>query len=147
MATEWTSFFSDLFRDYLAADTALAALTSKKTKDATAKLTRPRLIVSCESESTTHRASFKGTVNVMYGIAITKDGEEPADAAVINAAIETRLQDDAAWTAYVQTLTVPTRTGWMITKQRLGTMQEETDADKHTRDYTFPLTIHAVTKR
>lgn len=152
MATEWTSFFSSLIRNYLAAapvESGIPALTElpKKTQDDTAKLKRPRLIVSCESEPTTHRATFKGTVSIVHGIALTKDGAEPAEAATVNAAIQARLEDEAAWKAYILTLSVADRTGWMITKQRLEAMQQDTDEDKKTRDYTFPLQMWAVTKR
>lgn len=150
MATEWSSHFSKLFRDYLASAPAdsgipdLAALP-KRTGDDTAKAKVPRIVVTCEKRDSSHPKIYKAVVEVLHRISISRDGSEPAEAALVNAAIERWLNNAGTWHAFIQAKPVAERTGWMITRATTGHWEPPDDDDeKKTRDYTLPIELTAV---
>lgn len=152
-AVEWTSHYATLYRNYLAAapeDSGIPDLTvlPKRKQDDTAKLKRPRIIVTCEARESNHRAIFAGRVKITLGIQLTKDGEEPAEAALWLAAIDAWLRDEAKWKAFIQSLSIAERTGWaFMHAPRIGPLETDTDEEKHTRDFTIPLDLRALAKR
>lgn len=148
-ATEWTTHFSKLYRDYLSAappESGIPDLTAlpKRTRDDTAKVKLPRIVVSCDKRESSHPKIYKATVEVMHCIAISRDGNEPSVAAEVNAAIVALLNNSEAWRAFIQAKPIPERTGWMITRATVGHWESDDDEEKKTREYTLSVELTAV---
>lgn len=150
MALEWNQHFSKLYRDYLAAapvESGIPAALPKRTMEDTAKLKRPFIVVECDAKESSHRSEFKGVVKIRYGYKVKEDGTEPAEATALITAIQTRLEDEAAWRAFIVAMPLADRTGWQILFRNEMPADIETDEAERTRDHIIKIGLHAITKR
>lgn len=154
-AKEWSSFFAELFRDWLMwAETSGEAFeghgvpddetVSKVCQDDTEKLRRPSLVVSCEEQESDSQRLFIGRVEVKLRIQCQEDGNEPTEAAGWIAAVRAWVRNDAAWAAFIQTLDLERRTDWRMMKRLTGVIERDRDEENHTMDITLPVTIRVM---
>lgn len=150
MALDWTQHFSKLYRDYLAAapvESGIAAALPKRTMEDTAKLKRPFIVVECDAKESSHRSEFKGVVKIRYGYKTKEDGTDPADATALVTAIQGRLDDEAAWRAFILAKPIAERTGWQILFRNPMPADIDTDEAERTREHTIKVSLHAVCPR
>jgi hypothetical protein len=150
--TDWTSFFATLVRDYIAAASVESGIPDndalpKLMQDDTGKSKRPSLLVVCDQERDPHPKMFRGQVHIQLRIATKQDDDSTRDAADLMAALDDRLRDDDAWSAWVQSLSEERRTGWLILRRRVVSTEREVDAEGHKQERTLIMELSAVTKR
>lgn len=155
---DWNTHFANLYLNFLLtapAESGVPGLIAlpKRGKNSTAKRTRPFITVTCEAgDKDPHPKLYACTVKVILGIKVSKEGEEPEEAAAWLASIETWLREDVeasqtAFQAYIQSLPIEDRTGWQFLHRSIGRLEEENDEAEHTRDYTLPISVRAVVSR
>lgn len=147
---DWTAHFAKLFRDFLAAASAESGIPSalpKKVAEDVSKQRRPYISVLADPQKATRAAEWKGMVNVTLHIKLKEDGGEAADAVELLGKIRDHLTSDAAYASFIQSKPMEERTGWMILFRPVLPTESETDESERTRDYTVPISIHAITKR
>lgn len=146
---DWTAHYAKLFRDYLAYDpetSGISASLVKKSETDTAKVKRPRLVVTCDARESNHRAMFVGTVRIAYHIQTKENGSGPAAASELVDVIDTWLRNDAKWAQFIQAKPVADRTGWLIQHKFIRPLEVEDDEEAHTRDFIIPVDIRAIAK-
>lgn len=136
MQVEWSSFFAQLVADYLKAGAGenelptLAVLPVVATEN-TSTQKRPVVVVTCEPDDQDHPRVFQGTINVALLLRTSPDGEQPTDASEYMGAIDARLRDTVAWSAWAAGLSEERRTGWIVIDYRVAAGVPEAEPEEH----------------
>ena len=154
MQPEWTSFFSKLIRDYLAAADPVtsgipaAATLPKVYQDETADGTMARLVVTAEQTEGDISRLLELTVKIELLIQTEKDSTAPVTASQWMGAVETRLRDLTAFSTWLTAQSEAVRTDWQFVKApRVGASSMDHSAEDHTQSRTLEVQLRVLIER
>lgn len=149
---EWTSFFSQLVRDYVAAGAGAEGVPAESVlaqvmQDDTAAAKEPRMVWTCEPEPRTHPDVFEGVITGTLELTTRKGSTGPADAAEWMGAMDQRLRDNAAMSEWMGDLSEARRTGWQIINKQVMPVAVDADPEAGMQRRALRVRIYAMVQR